>query len=195
MNARIKDYVSQILARLPARPPAVRAATEDPSAVADEIFSILTGREFCYLSRGRTAPYRETTTALLKRDIERGEPVRFYYDIGAGYHASIHPGESGLVFNVGFSELCVLAQIASFCNRVAGIYRAGARFVLVIDNLCGLVTNAIPVDDTLGYCSELRTLIEQTGMHDRVEVLVESEQFDAAGYAIDHGRLAADAAA
>ena len=195
MNDPVGEYIAKIMAKLEAVPSAQRAATEDPETLAGEIFTILTSREFCYLSRTRTAPYRDSTVDLLAGNIRGGEPVRFYYDLGAGYHASIEPEESGLVFGVGFSELCVLSQIGSFCNRVAGIYPPGARFVLVIDNVCGLMTNDIPLEETDVYCRELRRLIQETGVGDRVSVLVESEEFDLSGYAMDTARLEQDVAA
>jgi hypothetical protein len=195
MNDPVGEYIAQIASRLRAVPPAEHAAEADPAVLTAEIFTILTGREFCYLSRTKTAPYREKVVGVLTGDFRREEPVRFYYDLGAGYHASIYPEESGLVFNVGFSELCVLAQIASFCNRVAEIHPPGARFVLVIDNVCGLLTNDIPLERTAAYCAELRLLIDETGMGDRVGVLVESEEFALSEYEIDRTRLAKDAAA
>ncbi|HEU4365274.1 MAG TPA: hypothetical protein VFT13_07385 [Candidatus Krumholzibacteria bacterium] len=189
------EYIAELVSKLRAVPGADHAVTNDPEALAGEVFTILTAREFCYLSRTRTAPYRDGTVAILAASIRRGEPLRFYYDIGPGYHASIRPEASGLVFGVGFSELCVLAQTASFCNRVAGLYPSGATFQLVIDNVCGLVTNDIPLERTTAYCAELRQLIAQTGVGDRVSVLVESETFDATGYKIDRARLASDIAA
>jgi hypothetical protein len=105
----------------------------------------------------------------------------------------VHAG-AGLVFTVGFSELCALAQIAAFCNRVAPIHVPGARFVLVIDNLCGWLTNDIPVDRTAAYCADLRSLIDEAGMSGRVSVLVEAEEFALSAYVIDRTRLAEDMA-
>ena len=175
-------------------PDAERAESVAPVDVPSVIFSILTSREFCYLGRTKTEPYREQVERTLATNVARGETVRFYYDLGAGYHASIDPHASGLVFNVGFSELCVLAQIASFCSCVADVYAPGATFVLVIDNVCGLVTNDIPLAQTEAYCAELRALIEQTGLRDSVSVLVESEAFAAADYVIDQDRLQRDMA-
>ncbi|HET9385327.1 MAG TPA: hypothetical protein VFO67_09280 [Gemmatimonadales bacterium] len=195
MNDPVSEYIAKITSRLHAVPPAKRAATDDATVLSAEIFTILTSREFCYLSRTKTAHYRESVVGVLTGDVHKGEPARFYYDLGAGYHASVHPEESGLVFGVGFSELCVLAQIASFCNRVAGIHPPGASFVLVIDNVCGLLTNDIPLERTTAYCAELRALIDETGMSDRVGVLVESEYFALSGYEIDRARLAKDMAA
>jgi hypothetical protein len=147
------------------------------------------------LSRGRTAPYRDATIEMLAANIRAGESVRIYYDIGAGYHASIDPDPSALVFDVGFSELCILSQIGAFCNRVAKIYPPGAHFTLVIDNICGFMTNDIPLGETVLYCGSLRRLIDETGMRDRVDALVESEEFDLSGYSIDPKRLARDVAA
>lgn len=188
-------YVAELMSRLRAVPGVDHADTGEPAALAEEIFTILTGRVFCYLSRTRTSPYRESVTGILAESIRAGEPLRFYYDIGAGYHASIHTDESRLVFDAGFSELCVLVQIASFCRRVAERYPAGAAFRLVIDNVCGLMTNDIPIERTATYCAGLRRLIEETGMGDRVSLLVESEEFALSAYEIDRARLAADAAA
>jgi len=194
MDERVREYVSRITSMLRPTGAGRQRATGSPADLAGSIFSILTSREFCYLSRTRTEPYRQGAEAEMEPHIRSGEPVRFYYDIGAGYHASIDPSRSGLVFGVGFSELCVLAQIASFCNRVAEIHAPGARFVLVIDNVCGLVTNDIPIEKTEDYCAELRTLIDETRTGDRVDVLVESEAFDASAYRIDHERLSRDIA-
>lgn len=195
MNDPVAEYISGIMERLRPAPPAARSAEDDPEALSEAIFTILTSREFCYLSRKRTAPYRERSVELLIADVRRGTPVRFYYDIGPGYHAGVDPDDFRLVFRAGFSELCVLAQIASFCNRVAAIYPARAKFDLVIDNVCGLMTNDIPLENTSAYCEELRLLIEQTGMGDRAGVLVESETFEPSGYEIDRTRLEVDAAA
>ena len=195
MTDPVAEYLATIMARLIAVAPAQRAAVGDAETLAGEIFTILTSREFCYLSRTRTAPYRDHTVGLLAGNIRGAEPVRFYYDIGAGYHASIEPEASGLVFAVGFSELCVLSQIAAFSNRVAEIYPPGASFTLVIDNVCGLMTNDIPLERTAAYCEEIRRLIDETGTGDRVGVLVESEEFDLSGYSIDRERLARDVTA
>ncbi|HEX6791856.1 MAG TPA: hypothetical protein VF247_11150 [Candidatus Krumholzibacteria bacterium] len=193
MADRVAEYIERVLSMLRAQAP-VQPQADDPAAAASDIFSILTSREFCYLGRTKTEPYRESTVAAIEADIRRGEPVRFYYDIGAGYHASVEPG-AGLVFTVGFSELCVLAQIAAFCNRVAQIHAPGARFVLVIDNLCGWLTNDIPLERTNAYCADLRALIGETGTGDRVDVLVEAEEFAQSAYEIDRARLAHDVAA
>lgn len=194
-DAPVAEYIATLVSRLRPVAPAARALTEDTEALAGEIFTILTSREFCYLSRSRTAPYRDDAVARMAGPIRAGEPARFYYDIGAGYHAGTDPDRPGLVFSAGFSELCILAQIASFCNRVQQIYPPGARFLLVIDNVCGLVTNGIPLASTAGYTAQLRGMIAETGMQERVGALVESEQFDPAGYVVDPVRLAADAAA
>lgn len=191
----VAAYVAALLSRLRAVPHEHPAGSREPEALAGEIFSILTDREFSCLSRARTARYRDTVTGMLAENIRAGEPLRFYYDLGAGYHASIRPDEPGLVFDVGFAELCVLAQIASFCRRVAERYPHGAAFTLVIDNVCGLMTNDVPIERTAAYCAILRRLVAETGMADRVSLLVESEEFALDEYEIDRARLAADTGA
>jgi len=151
-------------------------------AAEDAVFDVLTSRRFCYLGRKRTAPYREATLSMLRHDMEQNQPVRFYFDVGPGYHASTRPGTGGLVFDVGLSELFVLQQIVLFCNRVREVYAPGARFRLVIDNFCALATNDIPVESTTAFCERLRTLIRETGVEDVVDLVVESEEFSLSEY-------------
>lgn len=172
----VRGYLAETMAEL--RAPVVAASTVPPTEeLADEIFSLVTSREFCYLSRTRTAQYREGTVQLMRRRIGLAEPFRFFYDIGPGYHASLHPGVDPLRFHLGLSELLILAQIAKLCRGIKELYEHGARFWLVVDNLCGLRTNDIPVDRTEHYCADLRTLIDGLGLDDRVELIVESETF------------------
>ena len=151
-------------------------------SAAHEIFEILTARRFSHLSRSGTMPYRERALALLEEGVRRGEPISFWYDVGPGYHATTRPDAGGLRFEVALSELLILFQIASFCDRVGEIYAPGARFWLVVDNLCALRTNEIPVESTASYCEGFRELIRELRLEDRVALTVESEEFDLAEY-------------
>jgi len=126
------------------------------------------------------ATYREPVLELLAASVRRREPLGFYYDIGGGYHASIRPGSEAVSFDVGLAELFVLSQAAKFAARVSRLYPVGVRFTLVVDNLCALLVNDIPVARTLGYCAALRELIRSVGLNPLIDVLVESEHFSAA---------------
>jgi hypothetical protein len=182
---QVEAYLRNVMSRLSApRSPAspIWSVDGDVDALAQEIFELVTSREFCHLSRTRTAPYREETLVLLRRRIESGGPFRFFYDIGPGYHATTRPGETGLRFDVGLSELLILFQIASLSHRISELYPPAAHFWLVIDNLCGLRTNDIPVERTSAYVDQLRELIRESGLDDRVELIVESEEFDLEEY-------------
>lgn len=150
--------------------------------IAEEIYSVLTDRRFSHVSRGRAASRREHTLLLLSQSLRRGGPIPFWYDIGPGYHASIQRGALAPRFEVGLSEWLMLYQIARFSQRVAGLYAPGARFSLVVDNLCALRTNDIPVERTQRYCSALRGLIREAGLESSIDVFVESEIFDLAQY-------------
>lgn len=182
LDQEVGAYLADVMAGLAPPDPADAAPVEDRDALADAIFDLVTSREFCYLSRTRTAPYRDVTVELLRRRISTGEPFRFFYDIGPGYHASVRPHQEGLSFEVGLSELLILFQISSLCRRVAALYPPGAHFWLVIDNLCGLRTNDVPVELTEGYCARLRALVAEAGMGDRVDLVVESEEFELQEY-------------
>ncbi len=181
----VKAYLSGIMSGISARAGSQSGAAVSADALAAEVFSILTNRKFCYLGRTKTAPYHEQVAGVIEDAIRANEPLRFYYDLGAGYHATIHPGETGLMFHVGLSELLVLFQINAFCDRVAELYSPGAVFHLVIDNICGLMTNDIPIEDTKRYCESLRRLVSETSMNDRVDLLVESEEFPLSGYDLE----------
>jgi hypothetical protein len=139
------------------------------------IFDILTHRRFSHLSRRQAQPYRDGVTSLLRADVSRGRPTRFYYDLGPGYHASIDLASPELSFEPGLGEMIALRQIVRLLHRVQGVYPPGAAFWLIIDNLCGLATNDIPLERTEAYVVRLRRLIEQLRLEARISVLVESE--------------------
>lgn len=161
--------------------PAV-APLDDERSVAEELFDLLTSRAYCHLSRTKVEPYREQTITLLRRRMRTGGPCRFFYDIGPGYHATLRPGILPLGFDVGLSELLILAQANSLCDRIVALYPPGARFWFVIDNLCGLRTNDIPLARSEEYVRQLRRLIHEIGVSDVVDLIVESEEFDLAEY-------------
>lgn len=155
------------------------------AATPQTIFDILTERSFCYLSKSRVAPYRDEVFSRLEAPLSRGSRLPIYFDIGGGYHASLRPGRSPLDFSVGLAELLIVSQIAQFDARVREVYSPGVRFHLVVDNVCALRTNDIPLECTTQYCQSLRRLIGQAGMSDVVDVIVESEEFPPEQYRDD----------
>lgn len=161
----------------------------DSEMVPDKVFEILTNREFCYLSKTRVSGYQESVLTAANWAVRQGKPIHFYYDVGGGYHASTLPGEEEISFDVGLAELLVVRQIATFSTRVRRFYPAGVRFSLVIDNMCALLINDIPLVKTLGYCARLRTLIHELGLGDVLDLLVESEHVSLADF--DRARAAA----
>ena len=126
--------------------------------LAEAAFDLLTSRDFCYLSRTKTAPYRDEVLELIRRRTAEGEALRIFFDIGPGYHATTRPGLKPLNFNTGLSELLILYQISSFSKRLAEFYPPAAHFWLVVDNICGLRTNDIALELSEGYCMRLRGL-------------------------------------
>ena len=153
----------------------VSAGGNDSERVPEQVFDVLTSREFCYLTKSQVSRYRERVVAIASLAVRRNEPIRFYYDLGGGYHASIHPGQEDLSFDVGLAELFVLSQIARFSAEVRRVYPPGVMFSLVIDNMCALLVNDIPIVRTLSYCTRLSALIREVGLADVVNVLVESQ--------------------
>ncbi len=174
--AALKAYLEALMAGFSAA-----SSTGTPSVSADSrpeaVLDLLTNRDFCYLSKSKVSGYRESILALVGDAMQKGEPIRFYYDIGGGYHASTRPEKEGLCFEVGLGELFVLSQISSFTARARRIYPSGIKFSLVIDNVCALLVNDVPLAKTREYCEDLRRLIRELGMQELVDVLVEAEHF------------------
>jgi hypothetical protein len=185
----VAAYLAKILAEMVElhAPQDVGAAIDNP-VLAGELFAVLTSRAFCYLGRSKAERYRDAVVASLRRRMATGGAFRFFYDIGPGYHATTRPGILPLSYDVGLSELLILGQVNGLCRRLGELYQPGARFFLVIDNLCALRTNDIPLDRTGSYAKQLRRLIGELRMSSRVDVIVESEVFELAEY----DRLLAD---
>ena len=181
LRETLNEYVTQLMSsffKTDARSP----NKINPDEIPEKIFDILTGREFCYLSKSQVVFYKKSIVELLHESVRAGDPLRFYFDIGGGYHASTRPGESGVCYDVGIAELFVLSQISIFCERIGEHYPGGAVFRLVIDNMCAHLINDIPLEKTMDYCESLRNLIRETGMEGAIEVLVESEHFSSEEY-------------
>lgn len=162
--------------------PAGRAAPGSGDALAELVFDLLTSRPFSYLGRRKAAPYRPMVLPSIQRDVALGRPVRFHFDIGPGYHASVDPDRRGIGFEVGLGQLLALRQVVLFQDAVRAVYPPGVRFWLVIDNLCGLYTNDVPLAHSETFVRGLRALIDALGVGDTVGLLVESEAFTEAEY-------------
>ena len=183
----ITTYLKEVISGLDVRP-LVPGASGDHASIAAQVFAVLTSRDFCYLGKARAAVYRDEVVGSIVEAVRRGDPIRFFFDIGGGYHASIRPGEEDLLFDVGLAELLVLRQIADFATRVSELYAGGVRFSLVIDNMCALLVNDIPLEKTEGYCAALRELIRSVGVGNLVDVLVESEHFSVLDFERERAR-------
>jgi hypothetical protein len=178
----LSGYLRALMAGFEPRSAAREALVEDRD-VAARVFDVLTGREFCYLSKTKAAPYRAEIHSHVGRAAALAKPIPFYYDIGGGYHASVKPGIVDLGFQVGLAELFVLRQIVEFARRVQAFYAPGVKFFLVIDDLCALLVNQIPQASTSRYCRGLRELIRDLDLPELVELLVESEHVALAEFA------------
>lgn len=176
VSTEVRGYLGGLLDTI-RRPLTFGRWAQSEGHLASAVFDLLTSREFSYLSRSQSEPYRFSAEAILCKQIARGERLRFFLDLGAGYHATLRPGVEPLSFDVGLGELLVLRQIAAFRQRVAEVYSKGVSFVLVIDNMAALLVNDIPLEDTTNYCRQFRSLIRSVGLEGAVSLLVESEHF------------------
>lgn len=181
VSLQVEGYLYEIIQSIKERDEIKPVRYADES-VDEEIFTLLTSRKFSYLSRRHSNVYKETTIGLIKKYTSQRKPVKFYFDLGPGYHASIDPKKHELSFEAGLSELLAVRQMLMFCEKVEHVYKPGARFVVVIDNLCAFVTNDIPLQFTKKYVVQLRALIKELKAQDLISVLVESEHFTLAEY-------------
>src|SRR5262245_28655979 len=151
---------------------------------AEAAFAILTRREFTYLSKARANTYRASILGQLAAAANTGRPLRFYYDIGGGYRAGIDRYRRELSFSPGLGELLALRQITLFDQHLRAVYAPGAKFSLVVDNVCALLVNDVPLHRTSSYCTELRALIGALDMETHTDLLVESEHFSPDDYQV-----------
>jgi hypothetical protein len=175
----LEEEVARYLAHA-SRP--LEAGPDTGRDVLDAVYGALTHRRFCALSRGKARQYHEAIRGALADPFRRGAPLEFWFDIGPGYHASLRPGVFPPSFDVGLGELLMLTQVSAFLRSVAALYPPGARFRLVVDNLCALRTNDVPLERTAAYCVQLRRLIDELGLAEHVRLFVESEEFGVCEY-------------
>lgn len=192
-TASIHSYLEELASGFTAPPvvpssPDCFRASEDHESIAARVFDVLTSRDFCYLGKARAAMYRDDALAWFKTTIGRNAPIHLFFDIGGGYHASVRPGEDELIFDVGLAELLVLRQVTDFASAVTPVYGGGVKFSLVIDNMCALLVNDIPLAKTRRYCAALRELIRSLGVERLVDVLVESEHISVADFERERSR-------
>jgi hypothetical protein len=175
------DYLADLLrsfdAPLSAQPgPGADDAALGPRrrATAEDLADLLCDRRFTHLSQTQARRYRPAICVRLQSDIDAGRPLRFFYDIGGGYHAGLRPDFADLRFSPGLGELLALRQIRRFTLAVEPWYAPGLHFSLVIDDLCAWAANDIALDKTQGYRMRLCALIDAVRMAATVDVLAES---------------------
>jgi hypothetical protein len=177
---QIKQYLTKIIDFIKTK--------EEPNTQTwinpiEYLFNTLVHHDFCYLTRTQIQPYKPQIIEAIKSTIQSKKPLPIYLDLGPGYHAALEKKDPrNLSFEVGLGELLVLYQMKKFINRVTGIYPHGAKFGIVIDNVCAVFVNDIPTIKTEGYCEKFRELISELGVENEIKLLVESEHFSTSDY-------------
>ena len=184
--AEIRCYLEELVNDFRREQPSQPGIEVDSSQeIVESVFTIMAGRKFTHLTKNRSRVYRAAILDLLVEDAKAGRPLRFYYDIGGAYRAGIDDQQRELSFSPALGEFFLLRQIKLFDNLVCAVYPPGTKFSLVIDNLCALLVNDIRVDKSLGYCEELREIIRQLNLEEKVDLFVESEIFRPEDYKTD----------
>jgi len=192
-HTAVQRYIGDVLAdiRAPLHSNLDYSGVDQAEKIAESIFRIVSGRRYCYLSQTRSATYREPALQVFAKDIAAQRPISFYYDIGGGYHAGISPTDLSLRFEPGLGEMLIVRQISLLAKDVAELYPHGIRFTLVIDNMCALLVNDIPLEKTEAFVYKLRAMIQCLQSPVDIEVLVESEHFSPGDYdrGLDTGQV------
>lgn len=162
--------------------PAGSVPSAAAQAVVNAVLAVLDSRTFTHLSRAQARPYRSLMQPSLLADARAGRPLRFCYDLGPGYHASVADDFSGLRFAPGLGELLALRQIHTFGQEVTRVYAPGVHFSLVIDNLCAWLTNDVAPERTAAYVHRLAALVAAAGLQAWVDVLAESARVEPGAY-------------
>jgi len=137
-----------------------------------DILSLILSREFNYQSRSQVAHLLPEVSEKLSRGMAAGEPLKFYLDLGGGYHAATMPDYSdGVSFGVSAAELLLIRQVMRFRQQMQHLYAPGILFHLLIDNGVAHVANGIAVKDTLNYCQRFESLITQLGAQDFIRII------------------------
>lgn len=152
------------------------------AACADGVFSLLTHRDFTHLSKKSSLEFKNEVVEKLTSQMVSGEVLHFDLDLGPAYHASIKNDFSGLNFEPGLGELLVLRQILKFTQKVQSMYAPGARFNLVMDDVCAWFCNDIALSLTQQYLQQLDSMIRVLDLGHCVAVLAESSLISGADY-------------
>lgn len=145
-------------------------------SLASEIIAILTNRAFNFQSKRKLIEILPIVRKNLVRQLERGTPIKFFLLYNGGYRASSFPEKLSLIFEPDQTELMLLYQVALLNKKISAIYEPGIEFIIVINNGVAQWVNDIPLFATEKYTNQLRGLIELIGAHNRVRVLLQSEQ-------------------
>lgn len=180
-----ESYLEQIMSAFKSRAAHKKCMIKEKE-LEEKIFSILASREFCYLSKKSSKKYRSSIVEGVSLAISQNKPIQFFYDIGGGYHASLNLYDKPeLCFYVGLGELFILHQIKKFTNKIGEIYPIDCKFHLIIDDKCAQLANDTSIEKTERYSADFKDLIKQVGMNSIVDVILESELFNADQYKIN----------
>lgn len=172
---QVMSYLTDLLRDFDgARPTFDKRGERTEASSLDQVLAILASRRFTHLSRQQSLGHLLRMRAPLLADMAAGRPLRFAYDLGPGYHASVRPDFGALCFVPGLGELLALRQIALFNQAVSAVYAPGVDFSLVIDDLCAWASNGIALELTASYVQRLQALVAAVGLHRKVCVLAES---------------------
>lgn len=191
---QVRSYLTALLRDFDGAGPAVDApAARAVAASLDQVLVILASRRFTHLSRQQSLAHLARMRAPLLADMSAGRPLRFAYDLGPGYHASVRDDFGALCFVPGLGELLALRQIALLDQAVSAVYPPGVDFSLVIDDLCAWASNGVSTDLTANYVQRLQALVAAVGLQHKVHVLAESAVVSTTDYgcAVDRTSLPA----
>lgn len=104
MEKVVNTYVSKIIEDMSHGHTSVSEQNNDDSSVSEKIFNILSSREFTYLTKIKSLPYKNRITDCVKRSYLGCRSLILCFSLGGGYHARIGDGTE-LTFTPNLGEL------------------------------------------------------------------------------------------
>lgn len=179
-SALIESYVTNIVATIKEVEDFldIDINKKNDEQIADDIYTIITSKEFNYQSKKKIEHNRGYIVSCLLKSISKNETITFYYDLGGGYHATI--SEEKLLdtekYSAGFGELLVIFQISKLYKKISQIYSPSIKFNIVIDNYVAYLVNEVPLELTEKYCESFKKLIKNFNMDSIIDIYMESSK-------------------
>jgi len=177
MELETNIYINKIIGELIAPVKSLCLLSTDETKIPEQIFSVLSSKEFTYLTKKRAQQYKQNIIDNISKFYSDKKPIHLFLVLGGGYRAKIMQTDK-LTFSPGLGDLLALFQIKKFINKASHLYPFGVIFTIILDNRCAEISNAIPIINTKQYAVKLRDYIKKLNLAEEINVILQSDFLD-----------------